>query len=155
MIDGKHYIREYVKCRKERCRGCPHGGYWYVYWRENRRLKKKYLGKDRPLQGQPWIEERMGKLVDERDDIFDERFRTEDLARRILGLSPGFTHLDLREKWVAIVNRLGVDGDRLSREHAFKKEAYLWLTQLFYERKENEPHARKRPGPKSVPKKRR
>jgi len=24
--------------------GCPHGPYYYAYWKENGKLKKKYIG---------------------------------------------------------------------------------------------------------------
>ncbi len=35
---------EFVKCGKESCNDCPHGPYYYVYWRDNnsKKLKKKY-----------------------------------------------------------------------------------------------------------------
>jgi len=41
------YRREYVKCGKQGCscaKGKGHGPYWYAYWREGKKLKKKYLG---------------------------------------------------------------------------------------------------------------
>jgi hypothetical protein len=44
------YRREYVKCGKKGCscaKGKGHGPYWYAYWREGKKLKKKYLGKKR------------------------------------------------------------------------------------------------------------
>jgi hypothetical protein len=44
------YRREYVKCGKKGCScatGKGHGPYWYAYWREGKKLKKKYLGKKR------------------------------------------------------------------------------------------------------------
>jgi hypothetical protein len=44
------YRREYVKCGKQGCscaKGKGHGPYWYAYWREGKKLKKKYLGKKR------------------------------------------------------------------------------------------------------------
>jgi hypothetical protein len=47
---GLTYRREYVKCGKKGCscaKGKGHGPYWYAYWREGKKLKKKYLGKKR------------------------------------------------------------------------------------------------------------
>lgn len=44
------YRREYVKCGKEGCscaKSRGHGPYWYAYWKEGTKLKKKYLGKAR------------------------------------------------------------------------------------------------------------
>lgn len=42
-IPDKATIREeYIKCGKLFCYGCPHGPYYYAYWKdENRKLKKK------------------------------------------------------------------------------------------------------------------
>jgi hypothetical protein len=40
---------EFVKCGKLHCHGCPHGPYYYAYWRdEKRKLRKKYLGVNKP-----------------------------------------------------------------------------------------------------------
>lgn len=35
---------EQVKCGKYHCLMCPHGPYYYAYWKENGKLKKKYIG---------------------------------------------------------------------------------------------------------------
>lgn len=44
---------EFVKCGKLFCHRCPHGPYYYAYWRdENRKLRKKYLGTNKPRTGQ-------------------------------------------------------------------------------------------------------
>lgn len=41
--------QEYVKCGKSGCKKCAsglgHGPYWYEYWREGDRIRKRYLGK--------------------------------------------------------------------------------------------------------------
>lgn len=38
------YRLERVSCGKN-CKGCPHGPYWYGYWREGKRTRSKYIGK--------------------------------------------------------------------------------------------------------------
>ncbi|MBW3577519.1 MAG: hypothetical protein KY462_07230 [Actinobacteria bacterium] len=45
------YRQEHVRCGKDRCRSCPHGPYWYAYWREDGRTRSQYIG--RHLPGQP------------------------------------------------------------------------------------------------------
>lgn len=45
------YRQEQVRCGKETCRSCPHGPYWYAYWREDGRTRKRYIG--RHLPGEP------------------------------------------------------------------------------------------------------
>ena len=37
--------RELVPCGDERCRRCPHGPYWYAYWKQDGRTRSAYVGK--------------------------------------------------------------------------------------------------------------
>ena len=49
---GRLYKQEIVLCGKERCKKCArgegHGPYWYAYWWEAGKTRKKYIGKDLP-----------------------------------------------------------------------------------------------------------
>lgn len=45
------YRQEHVRCGKAGCRTCPHGPYWYAYWKEDGRTRKRYVG--RQLPGEP------------------------------------------------------------------------------------------------------
>lgn len=40
--------QEHVKCGKPGCTKCPHGPYWYAYWREGGRTRSRYVGKELP-----------------------------------------------------------------------------------------------------------
>ena len=40
--------KEYVKCGNPVCYRCQHGPYYYAYWKDNGKLKKKYIGKYDP-----------------------------------------------------------------------------------------------------------
>jgi len=42
------YRLEHVRCGKQGCTRCPHGPYWYAYWREEGRLRSRYIGKTLP-----------------------------------------------------------------------------------------------------------
>ena len=42
------YRQEHVRCGRDNCTRCPHGPYWYAYWREEGRLRSRYIGKDLP-----------------------------------------------------------------------------------------------------------
>jgi hypothetical protein len=42
------FRQERVRCGREGCRSCPHGPYWYAYWRESGRLRSRYIGKRLP-----------------------------------------------------------------------------------------------------------
>jgi hypothetical protein len=41
---------EFIKCGKENCNYCPHGPYYYSYWKDpaTKKLKKKYIGRFDP-----------------------------------------------------------------------------------------------------------
>lgn len=42
------YLLQTRRCSKVGCAGCPHGPYWYAYWREGGKLHSAYVGKERP-----------------------------------------------------------------------------------------------------------
>jgi len=44
------FRQETVRCGKQGCTKCPHGPYWYAYWRENGRTRSRYVGKELPGQ---------------------------------------------------------------------------------------------------------
>lgn len=49
--DGITYQLEYIKCGKPGCRCAGagrlgHGPYWRAYWREGKKVKSKYIGKE-------------------------------------------------------------------------------------------------------------
>jgi hypothetical protein len=47
--------RQSVRCGKASCSRCPHGPYWYAYWREDGRRRSRYLGR---LEDIPELDER-------------------------------------------------------------------------------------------------
>lgn len=42
------YRLESVKCGKPRCTKCPHGPYWYAYYREEGKVRSRYIGAELP-----------------------------------------------------------------------------------------------------------
>ena len=44
------FRQEMVRCGKKGCTRCPHGPYWYAYWRERGRTRSRYVGKQLPGQ---------------------------------------------------------------------------------------------------------
>lgn len=42
------FRQEHVRCGRPTCSTCPHGPYWYAYWREGGRLRSRYIGKRLP-----------------------------------------------------------------------------------------------------------
>jgi hypothetical protein len=47
------YRLEPVRCGKTGCSRCPHGPYWYAYWREGGRMRSRYIGKTLPEGAAP------------------------------------------------------------------------------------------------------
>ncbi|MBS3941983.1 MAG: hypothetical protein KG028_13580 [Actinobacteria bacterium] len=66
---GLSYRREHVRCGKAGCTTCPHGPYWYAYWKEDGRTRKRYVGRSRP-----------GEADDETDDGATAAPRREDTS---------------------------------------------------------------------------
>ena len=47
---GVTYRSETVRCGKPNCRSCPHGPYWYAYFREGKKLRSRYIGRELPAE---------------------------------------------------------------------------------------------------------
>lgn len=54
-LDGVTYRREHVRCGREECSTCPHGPYWYAYWREDGRTRSQYIGRRRAGEPLPAV----------------------------------------------------------------------------------------------------
>jgi hypothetical protein len=39
------FRQQHVRCGKAGCTRCPHGPYWYAYWREGPKVRSRYIGK--------------------------------------------------------------------------------------------------------------
>jgi hypothetical protein len=40
------YRLQRVRCGKRGCARCPHGPYWYAYWREDGKVRSRYIGRE-------------------------------------------------------------------------------------------------------------
>lgn len=49
FFGGLHYRREPVWCGKGACKRCPHGPYWYAYDQSGIYLRKRYVGRQLPV----------------------------------------------------------------------------------------------------------
>ncbi|HEX2295291.1 MAG TPA: hypothetical protein VHN37_08285 [Actinomycetota bacterium] len=52
------YRLESVRCGKPGCTKCPHGPYWYAYWREDGKVRSRYIGTQPPPAARPSGESR-------------------------------------------------------------------------------------------------
>jgi hypothetical protein len=48
--EGVSYRLESVRCGKPNCKSCPHGPYWYAYYREDGKLRSRYIGRELPVE---------------------------------------------------------------------------------------------------------
>lgn len=115
------YQAEWVRCGKN-CNGCPHGPYWYGYWREGGRLHRKYMGKHSPFHD---FGARSSEVHE--DDIFSRRKGSLTLALQILGLSvlPTIDELVLVYRRLARETHPDSGGD--AREFARISAAYSYV----------------------------
>jgi len=115
------FRREYVKCGKAGCKKCPHGPYWYQFWREGAKVKKKYIGKELPTGADP---EQPKAGPDPLDQIFERRGATVELACQILGCSKTAS-LELMQKQYRKLTMLH-HPDRGGDVHLMKRLTAAW-----------------------------
>lgn len=90
---------EYVRCGKRACRSCPHGPYWYEYWREGPKIRKRYRGKKRPQFDHDGRRAFKRADVEQLDDILDRRRASLGLALKLLGFAAVPTLDELKTRW--------------------------------------------------------
>jgi hypothetical protein len=49
---------ETVRCGKTNCTRCPHGPYWYAYWKESGRTRSRYIGRVLPEKARQVYEQK-------------------------------------------------------------------------------------------------
>lgn len=54
------YRQEEVRCGGDGCNGCPHGPYWYGYWKQDGRTRKMYIGRTLPGEELPQVDPDVG-----------------------------------------------------------------------------------------------
>lgn len=116
------YRCEWVKCGKSACRSCPHGPYWYGYWKESGKTKKEYIGKKEP---------KPKEAPDPRKEIFSPITATHELACSILGLPKTYNLGEIKKQYrkLSLVHHPDRGGD--VQEMKFINAAYEWLNACF------------------------
>jgi hypothetical protein len=56
-MTGVDYRQQHVRCGRD-CASCPHGPYWYAYWKENGRSQSQYIGSQLPADIRRLLEAR-------------------------------------------------------------------------------------------------
>ncbi len=49
---------ETVRCGKPNCTRCPHGPYWYAYWKQGGRTRSRYVGRALPQKARDVYEKK-------------------------------------------------------------------------------------------------
>lgn len=47
-LERVSFVQQAVRCGARGCPRCPHGPYWYAYWREGKLSRSAYVGKTLP-----------------------------------------------------------------------------------------------------------
>src|SRR5271165_1952851 len=98
---------ERIRCGKRSChcmRGSlGHGPYWYEYWREGNRTRKRYWGRKRPSPRDFHQDEQRERVAGGRTYERARMAHSEDMG--LLGLAEGFSSIALRRAFKAAVLR--------------------------------------------------
>jgi len=116
---------EYIRCGRK-CHGCPHGPYWYGYYREGKRLRKRYFGKVDPRIKDYAYQAK----VDPRESIFNRELASETLACNILGVRISDDYDTVRHVWVRICLTDHPDRGGDCGEFQVKEAAWSYLKAL-------------------------
>lgn len=52
-----------VRCSRSYCTRCPHGPYWYAYWRQGGKVRTKYIGVELPIEARRSYEKKLKEKV--------------------------------------------------------------------------------------------
>jgi hypothetical protein len=125
----KSYQCKYIRCGKTGCKACPHGPYWYAYWREDKKVRCEYIGKVDPRKDASPQESADSEL----DAIFDKRKASSALAFKILGLPNGVGEQVAKQQYRRLAKERHPDagGDhrsftRLNAAWSYLKSLYGW-----------------------------
>lgn len=125
------YRCQYIRCGKANCKACPHGPYWYSFYRVNGKMKSEYHGKADPRIQQE--RDKPANRVDPLDAIFNRSTVSIDLACQILGLPAIREREDSKKRYLHLVrlHHPDVGGDvatfqRIEAAWSFVKSYYGW-----------------------------
>ena len=120
------YRCEWVRCCKPSCGSCPHGPYWYGYYREGKRVRKHYYGRCIP----PGVS-LPKKKVDWREGIFSSSTATAALAFRILGIDADSSYSATKARYKVLVKESHPDLGNGETDFKFFSCAYSYLVKLY------------------------
>lgn len=121
------YRCEYVRCGKKGCKGCPHGPYWYAYWREDGRVRKRYHGKADPRVRKGAHTRGEDIASDPREKMFCKREASLALALQILGwlTVPPKAIAEKHYKELCLANHPDRGGDTLELQYINAAWSYV------------------------------
>ena len=64
QIGSLTFRYETVRCGKENCTKCPHGPYWYAYWKEGGRTHSRYVGRSLPGAARAVYEKKLREKIE-------------------------------------------------------------------------------------------
>lgn len=85
------YQCKWIRCGKSACKSCPHGPYWYRFWRDGSSTRCEYVGKELPKNAESGGESTRGapelwKSSSRFDAMLNQRTASIALAYEILGV---------------------------------------------------------------------
>jgi hypothetical protein len=118
------YRCEYVRCGKRNCRSCPHGPYWYAYWKVDKRTRKRYIGKDNPYADVAGQQTREEARQHPWERIFNRATATVALACEIIGLVGDENEAESRKKYRAEMMKRHPDMGGDAKDAAYLNAAW-------------------------------
>jgi hypothetical protein len=123
---SESYQCKWIRCGKKRCRTCPHGPYWYGFWREGEKVKCCYYGRKDPRPETPGAETGRGS-PDWMESILDLKSATMEVACRILGVAVNSTYRTAFTAFVRLTKANHPDLGGTSEDQAYINAAWSYF----------------------------
>jgi len=123
---SESYQCKWIRCGKRRCRTCPHGPYWYGFWREADKVKCKYYGRDDPRPETPGATSGRGS-PDWREAILFRTTATMEVACKILAIPRSATYREGFAAYARLTKRNHPDLGGDATEQAYVNAAWSYF----------------------------
>jgi hypothetical protein len=135
MLPKYSFRCEYVRCNKGACRSCPHGPYWYGYFREGEKTRKRYFGRKDPRECDRGEREAATPTQATADHPWDailcSKTASLKLAREILGVPLSAHPETWKAAYVALVKKHHPDRGGDHRTMCWVNAAMSWARAFF------------------------
>jgi hypothetical protein len=126
------YQCKWIRCGKAACKSCPHGPYWYRFWRDGSSTRCEYIGKELPRDAESGGESAtnagdMRKTSSPFEAMLNQRTASIALAYEILGVGASTAWAAIKDKYKRLMMQHHPDRGGSIRMSIYINAAFEYL----------------------------